>query len=476
MTDEPRWKPLNRLITWVVLPFLLVALVAALPAEWIKSRVTELNGPLIARGESDDGEKSMAIVATAPRDTVDDATPLPVTLTLSNRSAETIDHPALLSFDAGEGFEAPVLAALNRQLPPQIPPFGNASLKVALHPNNVLGRYRITTVVRWTTAGESGHLATVLLGPVRVHRGWKADLLGFGAPILSLYKDLALPVVVLLAGFLLQQWLGRLEETRRRTEQERSHVQATWTQMLPTSHRNTSEYYLPALRASGKMKPTYDAWKRTRDPAAAEGAAAECLYYTMLFAREMKEIREKIGGAFLKSHHVEKVVAALWKSVSSELDRVLGLEDMSLVLMRMKRHEAYPSFMQRLRSSKADTPVRRVAERFNAWLLDDYAEILVPCELFTEIFQHELNWPYLHWYEEDDLVYPEREIDSLRGQLRQLLSTKSGGYRAAMKQTDGEELAMRLGAQCAKLREISGLLERYVDRAKKKATVRRISP
>ncbi|HEX6087856.1 MAG TPA: hypothetical protein VF266_25210, partial [Thermoanaerobaculia bacterium] len=374
----------------------------------------------------------------------------------------------------GEGFETPSLSDLNAQWPKTaIAKSATAKIVVLLTAREVVGRYRMTAVLRWVSADGSGHVATVHVGPVRVHRGWKAKALGFGVPILSLYKDLALPVVVLLTGFLFQQWLARLEENRRRTEQERSHVQTTWTQMLPTSHQNTSAYYLPTIRAAGRAVTKYGEWKKSGDLTARDQPASECLYYTVLFVREMKEIREKIGGAFLKSHHVEKLLAALWKFANNELERVLGFEDLSTVLMRMKRHEAYPSFMQRLRTSKHDSSAHRVAARFGAWLSTGFEDLVVPLKLFITIFTYELNWPYLYWYERLDLEYPENDIVALRHDLADLIAEKAAAYEAATQRVDGASHAEILKRQCSELQTAADLLRAYMVLAKKKATEHR---
>ncbi|HEX6083535.1 MAG TPA: hypothetical protein VF266_03360, partial [Thermoanaerobaculia bacterium] len=85
--NKTNLRRLRLFITWIVLPFLLLALVAALPAEWIRSRTTEPTGPLVVRAESDDGDKSAVVLASVPRDLVNDDRPLPLTLTLTNQSA-----------------------------------------------------------------------------------------------------------------------------------------------------------------------------------------------------------------------------------------------------------------------------------------------------------------------------------------------------------------------------------------------------
>jgi hypothetical protein len=288
----------------------------------------------------------------------------------------------------------------------EVPAGGSTYFWVEMAPAWWSGSSMVTSVFQWRSASGETSLQPLDVGPVRLTN----PVLGVASngveTFMSLVETFAIPLGLALVGWLLQ---GKLQELSRQ--------QQAWASMLPESHKNNSEMYLPLIKDimmfSNRLKKYEDG--------AGEEQCREAFFFLLLAMRRMREVGAR-GGFYLKDRKGEKVVALCWNTFVPRLTRNLDpYEDLSSVVDSIKLDESYSRHrgkVERLPNLEAKRVV--LQQKFHGWIDDvhprDKRDFCL-VRLFRLLLDFEINQIYEFWYgAPQDFPFEEceKELKSLK--------------------------------------------------------------
>jgi hypothetical protein len=146
-------------------------------------------------------------------------------------------------------------AASAQGLPPRLDPNEAVGLTAELSPAaGQSGTRVITGVFSWQTSGGAQRQGAVEIGPIQVAHRPASPLAVTSTAIYTFFKDLGLPLVLVLLAYLFQQLQheqARLEETRHF---EREHREETRQFFLARATDNAVRYLLPLVGAATSLQ------------------------------------------------------------------------------------------------------------------------------------------------------------------------------------------------------------------------------
>lgn len=291
----------------------------------------------------------------------------------------------------------------------------------------------LMAAVGWTDADKVPSLLAVPLGQCLVQSRLQRRV----SQLVGLLKDLALPIVVGILGYLFQRRLQQQEQNRRdrekeieekRQEQERERTQLaeTWNKMLPQSHEYAAKYYMPlegAVSSAVRFMELYKQNKSTRD-------GRRAFYYWLLMERRMRHLVRSVGGFYFKDRTGEELSASSFEGYDRlcVADDENTLRDINRILDKMDRDETLNQFLEKLDGSTeidAFVVFQRAYERFKNWLLSERSrDALGYLKVFRAIVEYEMNRPYEHWYARREKLQVDAEVRTLLLQLADEIARK----------------------------------------------------
>jgi hypothetical protein len=295
----------------------------------------------------------------------------------------------------------------------------------------------LVAVVAWDTGDGVESRATVTLGRLRVQ--------GRGSRLFwSLYEHAAIPLLIpvtlliggLVGGHYAQRWL-----------EEQVRVRETWTLMLPKSHEHTMKHYMGIISTADSLAEEMVALKRQRpslEQAIAAGVAPETVakenrgiertlqeafFRFMLLERQLRHLRDEVGGVYFKNRLGEEIVAhcisgyqqhSPYRWAARTEPRWPASELLSLALDGMRPFESRAEFWSRVPAVHGEpSPVDQVhaaghpiphpravraakdflCQVFDRWSREpDAATAVGYLRVASAVMAHEGNRPLRYWY------------------------------------------------------------------------------
>src|SRR5882762_2087338 len=224
--------------------------------------------------------------------------------------------------------------------------------------------------VRWLSADKHRSQYVVPLGTLEAQDDLdKAKEVW--AAIVGFYKDLAMPLLLVLLAYIFKQWDDGRERDRQKAESQRQQLLQTWNKMLPISHNDATKYYMPlasAIRESYKsFKKCQDAVKPGQTLPANSPVVKQSLYHFLLTMRRFRSISRERGGLYFKDRTGEKIsslcVSEMFRLYLRDLPDLL--QHTGIVLSNVKPFEVYGEFIPVLEASLAGaTPRTHLLEAY----------------------------------------------------------------------------------------------------------------
>jgi len=339
------------------------------------------------------------------------------------------------------------LAAANTQKPPNVlcgllaPELRQGqslSFWVELRAQSPATSQNLYAVVTWTDAAGVRSERSVALGEATV-RPWCKKLL---AALRDVLKDFALPLVLLVLGWLYQIWDKKREEQRQDAEKQRDLVRQaedrkraqlaeTWNRMLGESHRLNTEHYIHLggavyglLLFAEKCREELRKQEDQRNQAKLEADGLMQFYYLIRFERRYRHMMETACGFYFKSLVGERLVQEclnLFMAQYTEHWDVARLANLVAAARLTDLNESYDSLMKKL---KGEGPVPDHLKRdefkgifeqaradFQIWQNGaGYEKGLRYLKTFFCLLSYEMNRPYEYWYGQKEEMHPDPEI------------------------------------------------------------------
>ncbi len=217
------------------------------------------------------------------------------------------------------------------------------------------------------------------------------------------YKELVLPLVVLIVGW----YLNRRQEA---VQTQRAQVAETWNSMLPISHKMTLRYYMPMSKAL--LRVSEDVTKFTIAPGSSPLPATQeglsVYFHTMQFWWRFKRTVDEKAAIYFKNRTGEKLVLAAFgefrRTYKGEGPERFDVERRNKAITRAFTSELeFPEFWAAFNS----LPHTELAAAFDSgwqdfasWYSDDgkRTRSLALLEVFRLVLEFEANRPYQKWY------------------------------------------------------------------------------
>ena len=269
----------------------------------------------------------------------------------------------------------------------QVPAAGSAYFWVEMASAWWSGNSMVTSVVQWRSRSGETFLQPVEVGPVRLTSPVLLVASNAVETLMSLVETFAIPLGLALVGWLLQ---GKLQDLSRQ--------QQAWASMLPASHKNNSEMYLPlvmALKTCFKRLDRYE--KSTRGE-----HCREAFFFLLLAIRRMREVGAR-GGFYLQDRQGERVVTLCWDTFVPRLARNLEpYDDISSLIDSVKLDESFSRHSRKV-ERLAGLEAKRAAlqKQFSDWVAGvDWRDKRDFCliRLFSLLLMFEINQIYEFWY------------------------------------------------------------------------------
>jgi hypothetical protein len=260
---------------------------------------------------------------------------------------------------------------------------------VELKPTNEHGKYRVT--VRYWATDTDGleHEGAVSTPPIMVRDEHAERWYLVYRRVVSLFKDLTLPIVLTVLGLLFQNWQSERDKEAKRQEAKRDDEQRAkederderlksrdaaearrqeiWKTILPQFYSLSEEHYLPIVRSLRAM-----ARYRLATPATATADQKNRLLFEFLFLLlRMDILRRKRGQIFFKSRKGEWVASGAWKVLILGSEDALGRTSIDAALGKLTVDITYQQFCFLLSSTQA---IKDIQAKFETWLLNPDAK------------------------------------------------------------------------------------------------------
>ena len=229
----------------------------------------------------------------------------------------------------------------------ELKPGENIGVWAYFRPHTPHDTTTLNGLVSWRSVEGDPSQLFVTFGDLKVQGLWDRTY--------QLIKDFALPLVVLLLPFLIQQMA-----------QKRAHLAETWNLMLPDSHHTTMTYYMPLGSPLNSALRDFVKWSDAPNPGQKKEEARAIFFHLMLFRRRLKHAMEKLGGYYFKDRVGERLAAA---SARGFQDKYEGNDETSKkenakILKHIGIHETLDTFLEKLDGDPSNPKISRVSALF----------------------------------------------------------------------------------------------------------------
>jgi hypothetical protein len=209
-----------------------------------------------------------------------------------------------------------------------------------------------------------------------------------------------------------------LERQRERRETAQTRLSETWNLMLPKSHANAEQHYMPVVAAIDNLLIALC----KLGPHAEDEQWHALLWALLRVLRLMEHLSNSIGGFYFRNLKGEDLAATSWNLFHYRARERLGAADRARALLAigLGRDDNYSSFLDRLAGRPAEASLRgwaravldpgtgetaealaRLETRLREWVGDRGLQRSLPLlALLREILAYEMNRPYELWYGE----------------------------------------------------------------------------
>jgi hypothetical protein len=332
--------------------------------------------------------------------------------------------PACIPRGAGE---RPVLG-----LPLRLEKGQSATVFAVLEPLSKHGQFGASGVFTWRDERRVEQKGAVVAPVITVTS--REEHLWFSlGKMVSLLKDLLVPAAIAYLGWYLQNRDKERErkedaakqqkETderehdldREERERKQTRLRETWNLMLPKSHANAEQHYMPVVAAiDGLLFEARRTWLDSRDE-----HWHMLLWALLRVLRRMQDLAQAIGGFYFRDLAGEKLARMCWNEFYFRSRNQLGPADRDRAVSAIERNENLASFLDRLSGHPAETSpgawviavldpkageetaqtLGRLDTCMRGWLTLGGLQLSLPLlELLEVIVKYEMNRTYELWY------------------------------------------------------------------------------
>jgi hypothetical protein len=281
----------------------------------------------------------------------------------------------------------------------------------------------IAVVVAWITGDKDfASSQSASLGEVQVVGIWQ----GFAAALIEFLKLLAIPAILALIGYWLNDQNRKRDNAfaaasrardeafaiaqmdRQNAQHEHEQDQAlrseTWKQMLPLSHNYAAKFYLPLSLAAQNLA------KQLTNPVAKPRLA---FFYLLLCCKQMRATRNEIGGFYFKDLRGECLAANCWEiqrgSCLGEADADFYKSVQAAIDRFTDEIDSFEAFESNFVDTSVNPPiyvddsVDQAWQSFEKWISGDKASVQKTSQYLTgfyAVLDYESNRPYEYWYDQ----------------------------------------------------------------------------
>jgi len=317
----------------------------------------------------------------------------------------------------------------------ELPPGSSRTIWVEMVAIERSGDYMVTAAFSWTGPHGEARAETIELGPLRA-RSPRLELTASLKDFAISTAPILIPVLVLVLGFAFQNRQQQLVQQRQAS-----------AAMLPVSHQNNFNLYLPALSSIASFQSRTRRWENSQK---AEDLRA-AFFFLLLSVRAMREVDQK-GGFYLTQRKGERLVTACWGDFAQAvLQHLTPYEDLSALVDAMEPSYSLSRFTRKLTNRIALQGMLIDLEiKFASWATSTVdLDILY---IFWRLAEFEINRIYTFWYGTPEVF----ALQDCKPYLERLAQS--------------ETYAERVGEICAYLRSSLGWSER-----RQLATIRKVS-
>jgi hypothetical protein len=273
------------------------------------------------------------------------------------------------------------------------------------------GKQSLTITVSWTDSKGSWRRGSVVLKPIECESPARrrASLLVRGAQ--SFLKDLALPFVLAGLGYFLKKFDDDRKDAREDAEKEQARVAQTWNLMLPKSHANSEQFYLP-------LASTVDALIVAFERLRPEGEPFDKLFYFFcLWLRQLRAMQTAIGGFYLKNRESENFLSDVWDALIEWVDResVFSRDLRDRVLLLIEPSTTFAAFNDLGGTESIENARKRMKKIVSDPILPEFEQRIRLLRLFVAVLGFEMNRPYEVWYGEQEAFPAEKCAKAVEG-------------------------------------------------------------
>ena len=241
----------------------------------------------------------------------------------------------------------------------------------------------------------------------------------FGAALSELLVQLTLPAGLALLGWLLQSRQQLMVQERQ-----------AWRQMLPDSHKNNVEIYLPMMGAISDFRTSLTDGPPPSQTGAAAATAQVGEVVLYRFLQVLRRAREA-GTLYFMDREGENLTADCWELFMDRLQaRLAPVAQVSTLLDGFDLDESLAGFKEK-RVDDYGAAADALAIRLATWLNRSPADFQL-LFLYRNLLYFEVNRIYRFWYQEDP-SFPAGDWSAAKDKLLDPASyAEDGDFRAQL--------------------------------------------
>jgi hypothetical protein len=264
------------------------------------------------------------------------------------------------------------------------------------------GTYQARVEISWTR-NDVRQSRAITLGPIRVRQAQEPRIFALTKAYVDVFKDVAMPLVLLLIP-----WL--LTSQQRHTEADR----ASWNLMIGKSHENAEKYYLPVVTA---VKEAYRALPKLNpsNPATFDALT----FHLLLFRKRARVLFEKVAGYYLPTRDAEKLVVYCESAFLKLSNPYINRETRAAAKDAVKQFGEFHTFQR----NPKPPDVVAFQNGLIAWAKTNWREfeaVLATLLIMGEVLEYDINLAYRFWYED-----PPDPLSELKTEMALLTSLKT---------------------------------------------------
>jgi hypothetical protein len=291
------------------------------------------------------------------------------------------------------------------------------------------GDWRPQLLLSWTTSAGSP-VTAVQLGNLKVDSySWS-----WAQSITTSLKDLALPIVLAIAGIIYQRREKARDQDRLERETQRTDRAETLRIMLPKSHEYATKYYASLEMRSRNLSKAIAKYQKQPTPAGLD----DLTFWVVSLYHANRLLMADVGAYYFKDRMGEELAlggfSALNGSIFDEQDEagfaLTALLDLLGTKMLMPQGTFNKQIEKAPRADHRQLAVLRT--RLQDWMESPgWNQGFAGIEIFSAVLNFEMNRPYENWYEAKEwLDLDDRKIAAVEQLLKGMRPEYTPGIRA----------------------------------------------